>query len=385
MDFNLFMYCTIGRPDELKAGMAGKRPDLYQRMLGEIAEYAQVSEQAGYAGFGHPEHHLQIEGFEVANEPTLMAMWLGRHTRRMRVITCGFVSTTHNPLRTAESIATLDHMLGGRLGVGLVRGYQARWVDNFRIRQDLSAVGSWNKNSDEDERNRRYFEEFVEIVLKALREDTFSHKGEFWTFPPEGFVNPHRHSVYLDYGRGTSPDMRVTEVGIAPRPLQYPHPPLYGGFTNSLRTARFWARYKGKPIVLSGDLDFCSHLWSAYREEAAQHGHVVAAGDEAGWGGIMICAPTDAEAQAQAQDMKWFWSQWSEQFDQGLPLMLVGSPDTISRQIESALARIPVKECFLLIPQGLHDRGTILSSLELFATKVAPRFTGSSAMIRSTG
>lgn len=104
MDFNLFMYCTIGRPDELKAGMAGKPSDLYQRMVQEIAEYAQFAEQAGYAGFGHPEHHLQIEGFEVVNEPTLMSMWLGSRTKRLRVITCGFVSTTHNPLRTAESI-----------------------------------------------------------------------------------------------------------------------------------------------------------------------------------------------------------------------------------------------------------------------------------------
>ena len=375
MEFSLFMYCTIGRPAELKEGMAGKRPDLYQRMLGEIADYASFAEQAGYAGFGYPEHHLQIEGFEVANEPTLMASWLGRHTEKMRIITCGFVSTTHNPLRTAESIATLDHMLGGRLGVGLVRGYQARWVDNFRIRPDLRAVGPWNKNSEDDDLNRRYFEEFVDIVLKALREDTFSHSGEFWTFPPEEFVNPHHQTVYLDYGRGVAADMRVTEVGIAPRPLQYPHPPLYGGFTHSLRTARFWARYKGKPIVLSGDLDFCSTLWGAYREEASKHGHDIQAGDEAGWGGIMICAPTDDLANEWAEDIRWFWEQWSEQFGQGLPLMLVGSPDTISRQIEAALTRITVNECFLLIPQGLHDRDRITTSLVLFAEKVAPRFT----------
>ena len=52
MDFNLFMYCTIGRPQELKAGMVGKRPELYQRMLQEIAEYVQVAEQAGCTGFG---------------------------------------------------------------------------------------------------------------------------------------------------------------------------------------------------------------------------------------------------------------------------------------------------------------------------------------------
>ena len=39
MRFSLFMYCTIGRRAELEAGMAGRKPELYQRMLDEIAEY----------------------------------------------------------------------------------------------------------------------------------------------------------------------------------------------------------------------------------------------------------------------------------------------------------------------------------------------------------
>ena len=102
---------------------------------------SRFADDAGYFGFGHPEHHLQIEGFEISNDPRLMSMWLGRHSKRLRVITCGFVSTTHNPLRVAEDIATMDHMLGGRFGVGLVRGYQARWVENFKVRDELNAVG----------------------------------------------------------------------------------------------------------------------------------------------------------------------------------------------------------------------------------------------------
>ena len=33
--FNPFMYCTVGRREELEQGMAGKDPLLYQRMLDE--------------------------------------------------------------------------------------------------------------------------------------------------------------------------------------------------------------------------------------------------------------------------------------------------------------------------------------------------------------
>lgn len=374
MKFNLFMYCTVGRREELTAGCAGKRPELYQRMLAEIAEYARVADEAGYAGFGHPEHHLQVEGFEAANEPTLMSMWLGQHSERLRVINCGFVSTTHNPLRAAEAIATLDHMLEGRLGVGIVRGYQARWVENFKIRPELSAVGDWNKDSEADDLNRACFEEFVEVVLRALTSETFSHRGRFWSFPPEDFTNPHDHPVYRQYGRGVDDAMRVGEVGIAPPPYQKPHPPLYGGFTGSMRTARFWARYGGKPIVLASNLEFCQALWNAYRESAAEHGRTVKPGDEAGWGGVMVCAPTDAEAEAWAEDMRWFWDTWSTPFGLPVPEFLVGGPDTISRRIEEASSAVPIEECFLLIPQGVHPRERILPSLELFATKVLPRF-----------
>lgn len=374
MQFNLFMYCTVGRRHELEAGMAGRRPGLYQRMLGEIAEYVQFADEAGFHGFGHPEHHLQIEGFEAANDPGLMGMWLGQHSKQLRVITCGFVTTTHNPLRTAETIATMDHMLGGRFGVGLVRGYQARWVDNFRIRPDLNAVGPWNKDSAEDRLNREFFAEFVDIVVTALTHETFRYAGKFWTFPPNNFVNPHPHTVYTDYGRGVDDQMRIAEIGIAPPPLQQPHPPLYGGFTASLRTAMFWAKYGGKPIVLAADLAFCASLWRAYREEAARFGHRIAPGDEAGWGGIAICAATDAAAQEQLKDFRWFWDQWSAQFGQGFPEALVGSPDTISRRIEEAHTKLGFKECFLLIPQGIHTRDQILTSLELLAKNVLPRF-----------
>jgi alkanesulfonate monooxygenase SsuD/methylene tetrahydromethanopterin reductase-like flavin-dependent oxidoreductase (luciferase family) len=368
------MYCTVGRRAELEAGMAGRRPELYQRMLDEIAEYVRFADDAGYFGFGHPEHHLQIEGFEISNDPRLMGMWLGRHSKRLRVITCGFVSTTHNPLRVAEDIATMDHMLGGRFGVGLVRGYQARWVENFKIREDLNAVGPWNRNGPADNANREYFGEFVDIVIKALTSETFSHRGKYWNFPPKDFVNPHEHGVYTTYGRGVRKDMRIEEIGIAPRPLQTPHPPLYGGFANSMRTALFWAKYGGKPIVLTDNLDFYGQLCDAYTDEAARHGRTVKHGEQAAWGGVFICAPTDEQAQEWLKDMMWFWHAWALPFGQGVPELLVGSPDTIARRLDEVLKRLPQEEVVLLIPQGIHDRDRILTSLDLMATKVMPKF-----------
>ncbi len=373
--FNPFVYCTVGRRAELERGMAGKDPVLYQRMLDELAQYVTLADDAGYAGWGHPEHHLQIEGYEMANDPTLTGMWVGMHSKRLRVITCGFVSTTHNPLRTAEAIATMDHMLKGRFGVGLVRGYQSRWVESFKVKDAVGAVGPWNKNDAADVANREYFAEWVDIVVRALTHDTFSHHGKYWDLPPKDLHNPHPHGVYQRLGQGVDADLHIREVGIAPRPFQRPHPPLYGGFSASMRTARFWAKYRGKPIIMSSDLDFLKALWAAYRDEAANHGYQPAPGDEAAWGGLMICAKTDNEAAALAADMKWFWQDWAVPFGQPFPELLFGSPDTLKRRIEAATKAVPINEMFLIIPQGLHDRDQIMGSLTLFAEKVMSAFS----------
>ena len=147
MKFHAFMYVTIGRRRELEQGMAGKNPVLYQRMLDEISVYARLCDEAGYAGIGIPEHHLQIEGFELGQDPGLMAMYMGMQTQRLRINQFGYVLPTHNPLRVAEHAATLDHMLGGRLNVAFVRGYQARWFENYVAVPGVKATGPWNRKN----------------------------------------------------------------------------------------------------------------------------------------------------------------------------------------------------------------------------------------------
>ena len=95
----------------------------------------------------------------------------------------------------------------------------------------------------------------IDLVVQALTKDTFNYQGNLWV-PTPGLTNPILIRVYTDYGEGVDPNMSINKIGIAPRPFQTPHPQLYGGFSASLRTAKFWAKYKGKPIVMSSDIDF---------------------------------------------------------------------------------------------------------------------------------
>jgi hypothetical protein len=73
MEFHLIQAGAVGRRKELEQGMAGQRDDLYQRYLDEVRAYVQAADELGYAGYGHNEHHLQIEGFEETNHPAIPA------------------------------------------------------------------------------------------------------------------------------------------------------------------------------------------------------------------------------------------------------------------------------------------------------------------------
>jgi len=138
MDFHAFTYVTIGRRRELERGMAGKDP--------------------------------QVEGFELGQDPGLMAMFLGRHAPRLRIDQFGYVLPTHNPLRVAEHAATLDHLLGGRLNVAFVRGYQARWFENYAAVPGVKSTGPWNRKSAEDAITHVPFEEMFLLFGQGILE-----------------------------------------------------------------------------------------------------------------------------------------------------------------------------------------------------------------------
>jgi hypothetical protein len=54
-------------------------------------------------------------------------------------------------------------------------------------------------------------------------------------------------------------------------------------------------------------------------------------------------------------------------------LVLVGSIDTVTRQLESLCTRLPVRRLFAWTYNGLIPHEKLMRSIELFATKVLPR------------
>src|SRR5277367_4796553 len=155
---------------------------------------AQLMDRTGYDTFWMAEHHFQHEGMECIPNVLMMAVHLAQATKRLK-IGCGFnIAPMWHPLRLAEDYATADILTGGRTVFGVGRGYHTREVETFG-----SPLLDQNAN-------RELFEEQVEIIFKAFNEESFSHKGHYYTLPPE--------VPYRGYA--------LKELTLVPRPIHRP-------------------------------------------------------------------------------------------------------------------------------------------------------------------
>ncbi|MHB1911905.1 MAG: LLM class flavin-dependent oxidoreductase, partial [Acidimicrobiales bacterium] len=85
MQVSLFYLPSVGNRQEIEAGMAGLRGDLYDRMLSDLSEQAKLADELGYHSIGFTEHHFHVEGFEVSNNPVLLDLFVAMQTRQIRV------------------------------------------------------------------------------------------------------------------------------------------------------------------------------------------------------------------------------------------------------------------------------------------------------------
>ncbi len=155
---------------------------------------ARLMDDLGYDTLWLAEHHFQHEGYECIPNLLLYFVHLAHITRRLR-FGCGFnITPMWHPLRLSEDFATADILTGGRVLFGVGRGYHTREVETFGAPML------------DGEANRDLFEEQVEIVLKSLREESFSHQGKAYTLPPR--------VPYRGY--------ELRELTLVPRPIHQP-------------------------------------------------------------------------------------------------------------------------------------------------------------------
>src|SRR5438128_1566020 len=382
MQTSVFYLPSIGSRAEIERGMAGLRGDLYQQMLAELKEQAQAADELGYDSISFTEHHFHVEGFEISNNPVLLDLFVAMHTRRIRVGQLGIVLPAQNPLRVAENIAMLDHMTGGRANAGFARGYQRRWVDTMAQQVHGIHGAQPHQHDAVDAANRAAFEECFRIIKQAWTENLLSYEGRYWRIPPG--ATPWDLESTRRYGAGVV-DGVVRAVGVVPKPLQKPHPPLFQPFASSERSIRWCAEEDVTAILPPLHPSLEARLVRLY---AAVSGKPL--GEGVGMLRDVVVAEPDDDAMALWADSGLFCGrEWFEPFgfSKGLAdpatgeapslfdngLALVGSVDTVTRQLERLRARLPVRWLFAWTYNGLIPNAQLMRSIELFATRVLPR------------
>jgi alkanesulfonate monooxygenase SsuD/methylene tetrahydromethanopterin reductase-like flavin-dependent oxidoreductase (luciferase family) len=144
---------------------------------------AELAERLGYHSIWLPESHFDPSG--ACPSPLLLLAAAGARTSRIRLGTTSYLLTVRHPLQVAEDVAVLDRLSGGRVLLGIGRGFRPALFSAFGVPA-------------EEKRDR--FEAVLREVLGA------------WRGEP------------LD---GTSQTGGSGPVRIDPLPLQKPHPPLW--------------------------------------------------------------------------------------------------------------------------------------------------------------
>jgi alkanesulfonate monooxygenase SsuD/methylene tetrahydromethanopterin reductase-like flavin-dependent oxidoreductase (luciferase family) len=248
--------------------------------LHKAVAYAQKMDGLGYDTFWMAEHHFQPEGTECIPNLLMLAMHLVNQTKTLK-IGCGFnVVPMWHPLRLAEDYAVADILTGGRVVMGIGRGYHSREVESFGAPVLDQAA------------NQELFEEGFELMTKAWNEEAFAHRGKHYTVPPA--------IKYRGYD--------LAEVTLVPRPVRRPvevWQPIASG-----KSIDFMARHRIKGMVTLNGERITEQVFHAYRDARAKHGDRLELGQDLclGLGFYMARSRQEAiERVRPAHDERYKW------------------------------------------------------------------------------
>jgi alkanesulfonate monooxygenase SsuD/methylene tetrahydromethanopterin reductase-like flavin-dependent oxidoreductase (luciferase family) len=342
--------------------LIGRSSKRFEELLERLREQMQFADRAGYHGMCMTEQHLQIEGIEVSTNPLIYDLFVAAHTSRLHVGQLGIPLIAHNPIKVAEDLALADHITGGRLFCGFSRGNTARWAETFA--QHLKLTSATSDKSDADRANRECFYEAWEIVKRLWTEDTVRFDGRYWQVPVQ--TTHWEWEPTRLWGQGVDADGSLREIGIVPRPLQTPHPPVYAPFAFSMESARFWAREGGKLVSFVADGDFIDTTLRVYGEEAEAAGRTgVTSSDALALGGHLIIGRDDAEVRQLTEAFHEFYNLAYSTPPYNVPVgrMFAGTGAQVAEQLAELQERFDVDEFFLWHHVGHFDQDVELAML----------------------
>ncbi|MCE2465868.1 MAG: LLM class flavin-dependent oxidoreductase [Dehalococcoidia bacterium] len=332
--------------------------DIYDEHIQEV----QLGEEIGYNYYFTIEHQNSHVG--QITSPSVFLCAVARATTNMRLGVMIYQLPFHNPMRLAEEAAMLDHLSRGRLefgtGLGVHEHEFIRWNLPFYERREMSG-------------------EALEIIKKAWTEEYVSYDGKYFKYE---------------------------EALPVPKPFQKPYPPIWVGAHSA--TSLEYAAKNNYHISQNIDVDsVIAEKFDYYREKWRECEHDGPMPKTFLMRNVHV-AETDEIARAEAEEplmqgrrmtreglsktsvgfkghedspsnreidrvfagMNSSYDFWIEN-----GLALVGSPDTVIRQLKAQHEAIGYDIFCANHRFGPLPTAASHKSLELFGREVIPAFT----------
>ena len=205
---------------------ATRGSDHHQRYRDTLAG-VERADALGYDVFMTLEHHF-FPTFSISANPLAVFAAAAQRTKNIRFRTMCHTMPVHNPMVLAAEIAAADHIVEGRLEVGVGRGHG--WLYDPASVPMTESVGR--------------YEEGVEILEQAWTQERLTYEGQFY---------------------------KVHGAEVVPKPFQKPHPRLFitgtSGRAFGLAAKRGWGVVVGaaQPSLFKPAVD-------AYYAGCKEHG-----------------------------------------------------------------------------------------------------------------
>lgn len=301
-----------------------------------------IMSMAKYRGYGGVTQQWR----HALDSQILMAA-LAAVTKRVRVVT-----TVHtllqNPAVTAKMIATLDHVSNGRAGLNIVTG---------AYKGEFEQMHAWLENVGHDERYD-LAEEWITIIKRLWHEDSVTFKGKYFT---------------------------MDDCQSDPKPIR---PPFLVCAGTSSRGMRFTADQVDAMFCGGKDNDELAQISTDMKAMARESGRSIKTYTMLN----LVIGETEAAAQAEADyyragfDMEACKGMMraygfldaeigkENSFVQNarssfMSARIIGSPETIARQLIEMIDKCELDGVMLIFPD-------YLKSMPIFAREILPKIRG---------
>ena len=372
MRFGLFYEHQLPRPWD---------PDSEERTMRDALDQIELADKLGFDYVWEVEHHF-LEEYSHSSAPEVFLAAASQRTKRIRLghgivqLPVGF----NHPARVAERIATLDLVSGGRVEFGTGEASSQVELGGFGVDRDTK---------------RAQWEEALDAITRMFVEQPFAgYEGTHFSMP---------------------------QRNVVPKPKQKPHPPLW--VACSRRETILMAAQRG-----IGALSFSFVEPEGAKEWADEYYRIITSEECVPIGFEvnpnfavvlpMMCNEDEQTAIDRGIDGGHFfgyslahyyvfgehrpartnlWDEFQEHraeqgfardiiaaegeplgvklFEQGLGSMrgAIGTPDQIA-ELAERYERAGVDQVIFVLQAGRNKHEDIMESLELFASRVLPRF-----------